>query len=317
MKNKYLLLIFLSVLITLGGYFTWKNLTNEEIKLNIGIIKVQSGLPTFVAFENDIFLENGIEPNLISYKTSDQTFDALKNGEIDVVGVSGIAQGLQLNDIYPNTFKIIGVLHSSPCLIVNNTSKIKTLEDLQGKSIGVFPGSMFGKYVKETLIRAGVNTSQITLVPLPPPLQLNELKNNGIDALFSLEPIGKQGVSTSTCRYLSNENLFSKYLLDEKPFPGGIVAVSERLIKEAPETVPKILESYNQSMKLIINEKFNAVPYLDKYTSIDASILNSITYDGAIFDNYAIAENLKSFESQVNSWGLFNKQVVIKDLIYE
>ncbi len=316
MKSKLLWIFSSILLVIIIGLLILKPFEKEELTTRIGIIKVQSGLPTFVAYENDILKEFGFVPELVAFKTSDQTFDALKNGDIDIVGVSGIAQGLSLLDNNPNSFKIIGILNSSPCLIVKNESEIKEIEDLKGKTIGVYPGSIFGKYVKEALNSASVDISDITYIPLPPPLQLNELKNDGVDALFTLQPIGVHGVSTSSCRYISRENLFSKYLLNGNPFPGGVVAVSEAFSKN--ETAMKnLILAYEKSLTIISDSRFNPVPYLDKYTSIDPTVYNEIKYEGATFDRDSIIERTTLFGENINKWGLLNSKVDFSSLIYE
>lgn len=317
MKFKSLWII-LSVVILIGTvYIFYNRRTNKMIYTKIGIIKVQSGLPTFVAYEQELFQKYGFTPELETFKTSDQTFDALKNGHIDVVGVSGLAQALKLNDVHPNSFYIIGILNSSPCLIVNNSSLINSIDSLKGKTIGVFPGSIFGKYVQETLKAAEVDISDITIIPISPPFQLNELKNGGVDALFTLEPTGLEGVSGGNCKYVSNENLFSKYLLGGNPFPGGIVAISKSFAVDHAKRVKDLIKLYEESLTIIQNENFNAVPYLDKFTSINPEVLKSIKYEGASFGKNMSSERLELFQNNINKWNLLKNEFDFKDLLYE
>lgn len=317
-KNKKVIIVFALLILGLAGYLLFpKASTNKKTQLRIGIIKTQSGLPTYVALENQLFEEKGFEVEVLSFKTSDQTFNALKNGDIDVVGVSGLAQALKLNDIEPNLFKIIGVLNSSPSLVVKIESDIDEIKDLENSTIGVFPGSIFGKYVLETLRAANVNIDNVTLSPLPPPLQLNELENGKVDALFTLEPIGAMAAFQNKARYLTKENLFSKYLLNGKPFPGGVVVVSESFISANNKDIEDITKVYEDVMITIRSNGFNATPYLDKYTSIDSETLNSIEYDGASFGTEISVSGLVEFQNSLNSWGILKNPIDFEDLIYE
>jgi len=316
-KMKYLKstswLLLLLCLLILGC----KNDNNKTIKAKIGIIKVQSGLPTFVAYEAGFFKNSGLDIELIPFKSSDLAFNALDNGEIDIVGVSGIAQALQLNDIKPNKFKIIGILNSSPFILVKNDSGIKSLDSLSSKTIGVFPGSVFGSYAKLALETSNVDCDDITFLPLKPPLQISSLDNGNVDALFSLEPVGRVGSATGKYQYLIDYNIFSKELLGGNSFPGGVTAISTNFINKNKDAIPKIISAYQESMKIINHDGFNELPYLNKYTSIETSLLKSTKYDGAAFGSNINTEQLKKYTEVINKLNLLKEDLNIESIIYK
>src|SRR6185295_15959993 len=73
-------------------------------------------------------------------------------------------------------------------IIVPQNSSLQTLADIQGKKVGVFPGSTGTNVLKYTMRKKGLDPSQTTFLQLTGANQLSALESGSIDALFAYEP---------------------------------------------------------------------------------------------------------------------------------
>ncbi|MBN1214059.1 MAG: ABC transporter substrate-binding protein [Candidatus Lokiarchaeota archaeon] len=293
---------------------TKQNIENQEkIKLRIGRIKVLSGLPLYVAIEEKLFENAGFDVELTTYRSSDLVYEAFRNDQIDLVGIAGSSQCFALIEEKPNLPIILGFNYSSNCLIESKSLNTNMQNcDFSNKTIGVFPGSVFGTYAREALKASGANIDNTTFLPFPPPLQLNALKDGKIDALYTLEPTGAEAVYNNIGRYVTKDDLFSKHFLDNNKFPGGAVVLSSFFIEKHVGSDKKIIEVFNSSMNLINSKNFDSFSYLSKYTDIDSEFIPKVNFEGAEYGKDIPYTSIEKLINLLVKWNLLDSNINIE-----
>ena len=289
---------------------------NSPITLRIGAIKVLSGLPTFVAIEENYFHKVGINPKLIFFKSSDLAFNALKADVVDMIGVSGTSQCLRLVEDHADILKIIGLLYSSTCIIApidSNVDRVGQIKCNKKCRVGVFPGSVFSTYARQALISAGTNIDNMDFVPYPPSLQVHALSDRKIDYLYTLEPFCAIAAGERIGKYLTNEDLFAKHFLNSKKFPGGVVALSTKFEKKYGTN--RIFRAYNLAMKTINSKSFNKNIYLKKYTAIQETYFPYLKFEGAAFGNEIETTPLNNLIGKLVNWKLLSRNIDINKIV--
>ncbi|MCQ0988743.1 taurine ABC transporter substrate-binding protein [Jiella marina] len=114
---------------------------------------------------------------------------AMASGDVNVaaLGSSPLAiaasQGVELQ-----MFMVAEVIGTAESLIVRNGSGIESLEDLEGKRIGVPIGSTAHFSLMGALDHAGIDPSEITIMNMPPDQIVAAWQQDAIDAGFIWEP---------------------------------------------------------------------------------------------------------------------------------
>ncbi len=277
------------------------------VEIRIGYLRVLSGLPLYVALDKGLFRQAGFSPKPVVFRSSDLAFKALERGEIDLVGVAGLSQALQVVASDPSVLELLGVLYSSTALVASsNALPPIAVTDLGGTDIGIFPGSVFGRYAREALTAEGLPAESLQLVPLPPPLQLQSLKDGSVAALFTLEPIGATAVADGFGQYVTKDDLFTKHFLGGAKFPGGCIAVRRSFSKRTPGASDKIVNVFRTAVEEISTAEFEMSPYLQKYTLVRSDLASQLTFEGASLGNDMEAQTLQLLVARLKEWEILD-----------
>src|SRR3989344_1148510 len=194
MKNAKLIIpILIIAVIIVGALFVIYPKQKEEKIVKIGYLPIMASLPLYVAQENNYFVEQGVQIETTQLQSSNQLVDALVRGDIDIVVETSAVPALIAETIDSGKLKIFSASDITPetpfdSLIVKTGSSLNSLKDLEGKKIGVFPGSTATNLLKKFLSDNNVDTSKIEFIQIVPANQLPALYEGSIDVLHAYEP---------------------------------------------------------------------------------------------------------------------------------
>jgi ABC-type nitrate/sulfonate/bicarbonate transport system substrate-binding protein len=226
-----------------------KKQPDGKTPVRIGYLNIVASLPLFVAEEKGFFKEAGIQYETTVVATSNQLVDAIVAGNLDCYIESSAVPVLAVELQSPGKLKVFSVSEITSqapfdALLVKEDSSIRTLSDLSGKRIGVFPGSTATNLLKKYLKDQGVDVSSIAFVPLPPANQLTALIEGSVDALHAYEPTTAIAMAKGGVRQLFG----SAYAAMLSPNPQGVAAVSAEFIKKHPDTAAKVVSAFERAM---------------------------------------------------------------------
>ncbi|WP_017755376.1 ABC transporter substrate-binding protein [Calidifontibacillus oryziterrae] len=167
----------------------------EKDQVKIGMLKLTSSAPLFIALEKGFFEEENINASETWFEAAQPIAVATAGGSVDV-GATGItaslynmvAGGQQLWIVADKGREQKGF--SSSALLVPNDSSVAAIEDLKGKKIGITQtGSTFHYMVGRILENHGLTINDVELVPLNSiPGLMDSLKSKQVDAVILNEP---------------------------------------------------------------------------------------------------------------------------------
>ncbi len=167
----------------------------KPVKLKIGLLKLTSSAPIFIAMEKGFFKEENIEVTPEWFEAAQPIAVATASGAVDV-GATGItaslynmiAEGQKLLIVADKGREQKGYISSA--LMVHKDSGIESIQDLKGKKIGVTQtGSTFHYMAGRLLEKYGMSLSDVEIVPLGKLNAMNDtLKSKQVDAILTAEP---------------------------------------------------------------------------------------------------------------------------------
>lgn len=169
--------------------------TEEKSSVDLGMLKLTSSAPLFIAIEKGFFEEENIEVNVEWFDAAQPIAVATTGGSIDV-GATGITASLYNMVAGGEDLLIVADKgreqegYSSTALMVPKNSSIASIEDLKGKDIGITQtGSTFHYMAGRILEEHGLSTDDVNLVPLNSiPGLMETLESEKVDAVLLNEP---------------------------------------------------------------------------------------------------------------------------------
>ncbi|MBL7946789.1 MAG: ABC transporter substrate-binding protein [Flavobacteriales bacterium] len=181
--------------------------TGTLVKVRIGYLPIAAGLPLFVAMDKGYFKEAGFAVELTRFASSNDLGTAATTGQVDALMPFALNAGFDIGAASGKRHKLFGLNiysdqapHIVDYMVVRQGSGIKSLEDLRGRKVAGFPGSVTKVFVENILEQNGVKPGEYTYVALAPPEWLAALQSGAVDAASVMEPqasmITSQGVAT-------------------------------------------------------------------------------------------------------------------------
>ncbi len=327
MKNKKLIVLMIALIVVLIGASTFLYMSivgysiydqEEDNTVRIGYLPILASLPLYVAQENQYFEAEGINVEVVQLQSSNQLVDALVRGDIDIVVESSAVPVLIVETIDPNEIEIFSVSDITPqtpfdSIIVQEDSDLARLKDLEGKKIGVFPGSTATNLLKVYLEDNGVDTSKIEFVKIIPPNQLPALYEGSIDALHAYEPTSTIAIESNNAKKLYG----SVYAEQLNHNPQGVALVSSDFIKENPELAEKVINSFDKATDFMKTNDKETREIITKYVKVDEGVAENTVLLYMSRSDEVNKNALQDYADMLFKLGELETKVDVSDLIYQ
>jgi NitT/TauT family transport system substrate-binding protein len=274
----------------------------EKVSIDIGLLKLTSSAPLFIAIEKGFFEEENIEATPQWFEAAQPIAVATAGESVDV-GATGITASLYNMVSAGQKLWIVADKgreqqgYSSSALLVPNDSNVTTPKDLKGKKIGITQtGSTFHYMAGRILENHDLGLKDVELVPLNSIKGLMEaLNSKQVDAVILNEPnistVVQEGYGKvitqvgDEIEYQTSGIFFSPTFADNKDasirFLKAYIKASRYyhdavLVKENGEVVPgenydeviNIISKYTDQEPELIKK---GLPYMDR----DGKLLES------------------------------------------
>ncbi|WP_339226117.1 ABC transporter substrate-binding protein [Oceanobacillus sp. FSL K6-2867] len=167
----------------------------EQASVEIGMLKLTSSAPLFIALEKGFFEEEGIDAQVSWFEAAQPIAVATAGGDVDV-GATGITASLYNMVAGGEELVIVADKgreqegYSSTALLVHSDSDIESVEDLKDKKIGITQtGSTFHYMAGRLLEEHGLTSADVEMVPVNSvPGLMETLQSKQVDAVLLNEP---------------------------------------------------------------------------------------------------------------------------------
>ena len=171
----------------------------QATKVRVGMNQNAADLPYFIGLDMGIFRDEGLDVELINFKSATQMMAPLGSGDLDVGGggptaalFNAVGRGLMVR-LVADKASAISVEYSPLMILVRkqlvDSGEVKSVADLKGRKFGnISPGGGGESLVNELMKQAGLGFADVESVYLPPPQLAVAFQNGAIDATVMTEP---------------------------------------------------------------------------------------------------------------------------------
>ncbi|MBO8128882.1 MAG: ABC transporter substrate-binding protein [Peptococcaceae bacterium] len=181
----------------MAGCGSEETTTSEEAAaqpIKLGLLPITDNLPFWVAEQKGYFTEEGVEVELVNFKSAVNRDSALTADQVD--GVLGdIISVAQLNDA-GTPVKIVSIGQGVTAkegrfaILSSPQSNITDVEQLKGVGIGCSLKTIMEYIIDQTLTAKGFSEEDIKKVQIPQiPLRLEALLNGSLEAAILPDPL--------------------------------------------------------------------------------------------------------------------------------
>ena len=199
-------------------------------------------LPLYVAIEEGYFQKRGIETRVTFTGNDDQTFAAVMSGSAQFGVGDPVFTAISEEHGYPA--KVVANIVSGVAIwgLTNNPSiqYIKSPNQLAGLRIGTFPSPSTNYTLMRDLISRTPELKDTTIIQAPIGSQLALLNSHRADVAMELEP------STSIAEAQGYRVVYSSPQF-HGPFAFTGLTTTDRMIKDSPETVAKVVDALEEA----------------------------------------------------------------------
>ena len=316
-KAKLIISVLIIVVIVLGAFFLFSPKKEEQRVVKIGYLPIMASLPLYVAQENNYFTEQGVQIETIQLQSSNQLVDALVRGDIDIVVESSAVPALIAETIDSGKIKIFSASDITPqtpfdSLIVKQNSILNSLEDLEGKKIGVFPGSTATNLLKKFLSDNNIDISKIEFIQIVPPNQLPALYEGSIDVLHAYEPTTAIALQSGNAKKLYS-SIYAEQLNHN---PQGVALISAKFISDNPQLAKKTIIAFNQASDFISQNDAETREVVVKYVKVDKNVADNVVFLYMSRSDTINEEALQSYADMLYDIGEMENKIDVSTLLY-
>lgn len=251
---------------------------DELQELNVGVLSFADLAPFYMADEEGIFEEHGLDVSIQETASGVAQLPSLISGEIDINYGSYISlmqavdQGLPLAVIRENNRPGSQGIH------VAEDSDIESVQDLEGATIAVNAlGSVQELTSRAVLDHHDVDPASVSFVELPPPEMPSALDLGNVEAAWLVEPF----VTTSTGSGTSRE-ITSAWDGPTAEMPVAGWASSQEFVAENPEAVASFNAALEEAMQLAEDDPQLMAEVIPEYTDIEPEVAEQVAENTSI-----------------------------------
>ena len=212
-------------------------------KIKIGLMPDTDSIPFIIAAEHGYFAEEGVEVELVPFKSAMERDAALQSGNLD----GAISDLLAVIFARSGGFAVHAVSYTDGNynLVAGGNSGIAASADLRGKEIAISRNTIIEYVTDEILVVNGIEEEDVSKVVIPQiPVRLEMLQSGNLAAAVLPEPMASVAVASGS-RYVTGSG--------ELGINPGVIVFSDTSIQEKEASIRAMYRAYNKAVNYLNN----------------------------------------------------------------
>lgn len=318
-KIGVILVIAFIALIAMGtvsaGWFDFLGGGNSN-KVTIGYLPSDHDSALFVADQQGLYKEKGIETELVQFNNGGDLMTAMASGKVDVgyVGISPVLSSVEKGV----PVKIISAAQNEGSgVIVSSNSGINSAADLNGKNVAT-PGEASIQYVLLNILlkNNGLSIDKVNSSAMKTPSINDAIKSNTLDAGVTFQPFVSSSEADGNKVLMNSSQISPNH-------PCCVVVASQDLIDKNPDLVKNITAIHENATNYINenvqNNASSVVKLLPKdivsNEDVETKSLASFPFISGLNDTYKA--NVDAFMKVEVDLGILNSTIPHDKLYWE
>ena len=242
MMKRVLAVIFsLMLLMTAGCGPEQQGKDTKLSKLTIGLMPDTDSIPFIIAAERGYFAEEGVEVELVPFKSAMERDAALQSGNLD----GAVSDLLAVIFARSGGFSMHAVSYTDGNynLVAGGNAGISAAADLRGKEIAISRNTIIEYVTDEILSVNGMKEQDVSKVVIPQiPVRLEMLQSGNLAAAVLPEPMASVAVASGS-RYVTGSG--------ELGINPGVIVFADSAINEKADSIRAMYRAYNKSVEYL------------------------------------------------------------------
>ena len=233
------------LLIAALATFAFAGHAGSDEKLKVGYLRVMDDAQAIVAHEGGFYKKQGLDVELIEFKSGTDLIKAIVGGQIDS-GVLGFTNAVAWASKGADLKVVGGAQHGYHAIVARDDSGINTVADLKGKTLASqAEGSTADTVLKGVVLKqAGLRPEDVNIMGVSPQVAVQALLGKRVDAAFLFEPQASIAQLIAPVKQI--------YEIGEVwPFPCMVVITSGDTLKTRKDAVWKSLDAQREAIDLL------------------------------------------------------------------
>ncbi len=211
-----------------------------------------------VAKEKGFFEKYGVEVEPVYYDVYPEIYPDLASGQIDGALIA-VGDVINIHHTYP--MKVVGLNDDGGADSIVASPEIASIQDLNGKVIGVLLGTQYELMVSQMLKSGLMSVSDVTIVNVNPEDASEALKSGRVQAVYTWEPHLSKAIADGNRIIYPNQKM--------RLFPDTIV-FSKAVVDERPEDIRAFLKAWFQAVEYRMQHQGETREIAAKYLGVSA-----------------------------------------------
>ena len=242
MMKRVLAVIFsLMLFMTAGCGPEQQGKDTKLSKLTIGLMPDTDSIPFIIAAERGYFAEEGVEVELVPFKSAMERDAALQSGNLD----GAVSDLLAVIFARSGGFSMHAVSYTDGNynLVAGGNAGISAAADLRGKEIAISRNTIIEYVTDEILSVNGMKEQDVSKVVIPQiPVRLEMLQSGNLAAAVLPEPMASVAVASGS-RYVTGSG--------ELGINPGVIVFADSAINEKADSIRAMYRAYNKSVEYL------------------------------------------------------------------
>ena len=243
MMKRFFAAVFIFALLLIAGCGTAseENKAERLPKLTIGLMPDTDSIPFIIAAERGYFAEEGVEVDLVSFKSAMERDAALQSGNLD----GAVSDLLAVIFARSGGFSVHATSYTDGNynLIAGNNSGIASVGDLRGKEIAVSRNTIIEYVTDEILAANGMREQDIAKIVIPQiPVRLEMLQSGNLSAAVLPEPMASIAAASGS-RYITGSGDLS--------INPGVIVFTDVALQDKEKSIHAMYRSYDKAIQYL------------------------------------------------------------------
>jgi ABC-type nitrate/sulfonate/bicarbonate transport system substrate-binding protein len=291
-------------------------------KIRVGYQQTSMYAHLFISKEKGYFEQKGIQVDLVPFNSANQMMEALISERIDIAGLTNLEVGLKVEEADPGKFKFLNFVvwsqkSHADYLIVNPLIGIDQISQLEGRRIGLHPGSAVRAFAINILKIRGVDPLRCEFLELPPSSMVSALELNQVDALYCMDPTATFLTESGVGKVLVEHPL--GILTNGGDIPIAGTAVSSRYANAHRSTVSKFRSALDQGISFLENPEniMESQKLMSTYLAMPVSDISGMKPASYWRLESIRRERLQNIADKFKEIGVVSKPVTVSNLLLD
>ncbi len=269
--KKVISMILVLVLVLIFAFPALKSYGKKDSSkdsLTVGIVPGIDDVPLWIAEKENLFKNNGLDVNIMTYRNTQDRDEAFKKGYIDGIVTDMVNVALLRKDGID--VKITGITDSNYRLIAGKKGDLFILDDLKWTKT-VLPKNSAEEYIFDTVMENyNIPAYSITKDYMSQvPIRVSMLKRKVSDTALLEEPSSSLAINNGGYTLLDSKNINIKL---------GVTAFSKKSIDEKKDSLTKFYKVYDEAVDIANKDSLSKYKHLIiKKLGYTEQIINSIS----------------------------------------